>query len=97
MKGLFIPGITAKTLRNVCLEAVEALIAEGEFYDIEYEPGEQKKGEWEQKFSPAYKGGGYIECSNCKYKFSIGVYFEAESWKYCPECWARMKGDEIDC
>lgn len=56
---------------------------------------EHKSGRWKQEFSPAYKGGGYTECSNCEYKFSFGAYFEAESWKYCPECGARMKGDEI--
>lgn len=36
MKGLFIPGITAEMFRNGCLESIEALMAEGEIYDIEY-------------------------------------------------------------
>ena len=36
MKGLFIPGITAEMFRNGCLEGIEALMAEGEIYDIEY-------------------------------------------------------------
>lgn len=36
MKGLFIPGITAEMLRNGCLESVEALMSEGEMYDIEF-------------------------------------------------------------
>lgn len=36
MKGLFIPGITAEMFRNGCLESIEALMAEGEIYDIDY-------------------------------------------------------------
>jgi len=36
MKGLFIPGITTEMFRNGCLESIEALMAEGEIYDIEY-------------------------------------------------------------
>ena len=38
MKGLFIPGITTEMFRNECLESIEALMAEGEIYDIEYQP-----------------------------------------------------------
>ena len=38
MKGLFIPDITAEMFRNGCLESIEALMAEGEIYDIEYSP-----------------------------------------------------------
>lgn len=38
MKGLFIPEITAEMFRNGCLEGIEALMAEGEIYDIEYSP-----------------------------------------------------------
>ena len=36
MKGLFIPGITAEMFRNGCIESIEALMAEGEVYDIDY-------------------------------------------------------------
>ena len=36
MKGLFIPEITVEMFRNGCLESIEALMAEGEIYDIEY-------------------------------------------------------------
>lgn len=38
MKGLFIPEITAEMFRNGCLESIEALMAEGEIYDIECDP-----------------------------------------------------------
>ena len=37
MKGLFVPEITVEMFRNGCLEAIEALMAEGEIYDIEYD------------------------------------------------------------
>ena len=36
MKGLFIPEITVEMFRNGCLESIEALMAEGEVYDIDY-------------------------------------------------------------
>lgn len=45
MKGLFIPEITAEMFRNGCLEGIEALMAEGEIYDIDYET-ERKKGHY---------------------------------------------------
>lgn len=38
MKGLFIQEITAEMFRNGCLESIEALMAEGEIYDIECDP-----------------------------------------------------------
>ena len=38
MKGLFIPEITAEMFRNGCLESIEALMAEGEIYNIDYSP-----------------------------------------------------------
>jgi hypothetical protein len=36
VKGLFIPEITAEMFRNGCLESIEALMEEGEIYDIEH-------------------------------------------------------------
>lgn len=36
MKGLFIPEITTEMFRNGCFESIEALMAEGEIYDIDY-------------------------------------------------------------
>lgn len=36
MKGLFIPEITSEMFRNGCLESIEALMAEGQIYDIEH-------------------------------------------------------------
>ena len=37
MKGLFIPEITTEMFRNGCLESIEALMAEGEIQDIDYQ------------------------------------------------------------
>ena len=37
MKGLFIPEITAEMFKSGCLESIEALMAAGEIYDIEYQ------------------------------------------------------------
>lgn len=37
MKGLFIPGITAKMFRDASLESVAELMAEGKIYDIDYQ------------------------------------------------------------
>lgn len=42
MKGLFIPNITSEMFRNGCLEGIEALMAEGEIYDIECDPSAQR-------------------------------------------------------
>ena len=38
MKGLFIPEISAEQFRDGCLESIEALMAEGQIYDIEHSP-----------------------------------------------------------
>lgn len=38
MKGIFIPEITVEMFRDGCLESIEALMLEGEIYDIEYDP-----------------------------------------------------------
>lgn len=37
MKGLFIPGITAKMFKEASLESVAELMTEGEIYDIDYQ------------------------------------------------------------
>ena len=41
MKGIFIPDITVEMFRDACLESIETLMAEGEVYDIDYEPEQQ--------------------------------------------------------
>ena len=39
---------------------------------------------------------GLMECSGCKWLFSYQPGLEQE-WNYCPNCGARMDGDEGDC
>ena len=52
MKGIFIPDITSEMFRNGCIEEIEALMAEGEIYDIECDPSAQPE---------------IIRCKDCKY------------------------------
>lgn len=52
MKGIFIPEITVEMFRNGCFEAIEELMAEGEIYDIEYDP---KTAEPEPHWIPTIK------------------------------------------
>jgi len=59
MKGLFIPEITAEMFRNGCLENIEALMAEGEIYDIEYSPWIPVK--WHEITDEERKREGYPE------------------------------------
>ena len=90
MKGLFIPEITAEMFRNGCLESIEALMAEGEIYDIEYKP--ERKGKWirHDEIKNVY-GGNCIECSECGEKYVV-QHIELE--KYCRNCGADMRGEE---
>ena len=37
MKGLFIPGITAKMFRDASVESIAELMADGKIYDIDYQ------------------------------------------------------------
>ena len=93
MKGVFIPDITAEMLKSGCLESIEALMSEGEIYDIEY-PNE-KTGEWIGIEYDGYSDGHPVydvwECSNCHEEHED----DYDSLpRYCPNCGARMKGEE---
>ena len=89
MKGLFIPEITAEMFRNGCLESIEAIMAEGEIYDIEYEP--ERKGKWIRK--TAY-GVYWYECSECHEKPLLNRWHKQDEMpKFCPNCGAKM-GEE---
>lgn len=87
MKGLFIPGITAKMFRNGCLESIEALMAEGQILDIEYEP--ERKGKWIEKEDPYGFFDSIPVCSECGCTTKM-----RERYNYCPNCGAEMKGEE---
>lgn len=87
MKGLFIPEITAEMFRNGCLESIEALMTDGEIYDIEYEP-ERKKGKWKRRIVDSGYNADWI-CSECGYR----VKTDFVNYNYCPNCGADMRGD----
>lgn len=38
MRGLFVPEMTVEKFRNKCFESIEALIAEDEIFNIDYDP-----------------------------------------------------------
>ena len=89
MKGLFIPDITAEMFRNGCLESIEALMAEGEIYDIEYEP-ERKKGQWiDDEKHNAEHGCYFANCSECGYQ--MDVHENRGYYNFCPNCGADMR------
>ena len=93
MKGLFIPEITAEMFRNGCLESIEALMAEGEIYDIDYET-ERKKGKWIEHDNWY---GVYYECSVCKEPFTlIDGTPQDNLYNFCPNCGADMRGNDAD-
>lgn len=75
MKGLFIPEITAEMFRNGCLESIEALMAEGEIYDIDYQqPCEDCK----------VKKDAYIQ----GYDYGVKDWFKSKS-QPCDDCISR--------
>lgn len=96
MKGLFIPEITAEMFRNGCLESIEALMAEGEIYDIEYDPKhktERKKGRWilyENQRKEDVACGNYLYiCSKCG---KSDIHAKTQEVPFCWWCGADMRG-----
>ena len=103
MKGLFIPEITAEMFRNGCLEGIEALMAEGKIYDIEYSPWipvseklpERYKEvivtdiETSDTYVSRYIGDGDWECDNGTFKNRI------IAWQPLPEPY-KKEGAEND-
>lgn len=51
-------------------------------------------GRWHDKTDKNYAGDGYTECSVCGDRYSWGAYFEANNFRYCPKCGARMHPDK---
>ena len=87
MKGLFIPEITVEMFRNGCLEAIEAIMAEGEIYDIDYDlksAQPRKKGKWIDRSYDI--DGVWNYCSVCMEQ-AIDLY------DFCPNCGADMRED----
>lgn len=85
MTGLFIPGITAEMFRNGCLESIEALMAEGEIYDIDYTRWISVSERLPEK------GGAYLVTTEWKGSYSGDVYTETNMAVY------REKEKEWDC
>ena len=90
MKGLFIPEITSEMFRNGCLESIEALMAEGEIYDIEYDPksakAERKKGKWIEEKDPYDFFDSIPVCSECGYTNRMRMRYN-----FCPNCGVDMR------
>lgn len=98
MKGLFIPEITAEMFRNGCLESIEALMAEGEIYDIDYSswiPVSERLPEENKTVIASTKYGVYPETRYTKeygweWAYESGADYwreldEVEAWKPLPE------------
>ena len=93
MKGLFIPEITAEEFRNGCLESIEALMAEGEIYDIEYSkwiPVSEKLPEKDDLYLAYFDDGEYELVYCCKGTFS---YSGVVAWMPLP---APFKSQESE-
>lgn len=93
MRGLFIPEITAEMFRNGCLESIEALMAEGEIYDIEYDPKseqpERRKGRWIEDVAYYDEEGCpciVTRCDQCG---------EPGTGNYCSYCGADIRKEEM--
>ena len=105
MKGIFIPEITVEMFRDGCLEAIEALMVEGEIYDIEYDLKsaqlERKKEKWKEH---DYDEDKYdvIKCPCCMHMFTVDSFhwtdigFVKDDFKFCPNCGADMREGESE-
>lgn len=89
MTGLFIPGITAEMFRNGCLESIEALMAEGEIYDIDYSP-------WILVSERLPEENDYRPCTDCEWNDGAVLYCTDRGivglgWYYhSTKCWANL-------
>lgn len=55
---------------------------------------EVKHGRWTQHDDAHYAGGGYWECSCCKWHISNFIFIEDA--RYCPNCGAKMVNEDDD-
>ena len=105
MKGLFIPEITAEMFRNGCLESIEALMAEGEIYDIEYSRwipvSERLPKEFESVLACYKSQGGIVQAVSERLtnmdgsnRWSALAGVEPIAWMSLPEPYKAESEDE---
>lgn len=68
---------------NDCLLRVKSMVSKAPSADV----APVVHGRW--KLS-----GGLLECQNCGEIYSTRGGNEGKAWNYCPNCGARMDGDE---
>lgn len=90
MKGLFIPDITAEMFRNGYLESIDALMADGEIYDIEYPlqrriPVTERLPE--EKINPITEDYSEYQCT-----VRFGNLYDVRSYKYGEGHWRLGAG-----
>lgn len=54
------------------------------------EPEENNTSTFELYEDKDFSGGGYLLCTQCKYKFSFGAYHILEYDNYCPRCGRKI-------
>ena len=86
MKGLFIPNITSEMFRNGCLEGIEALMAEGEIYDIECDPSAQRWIPCSERLPDA---GEYYFVTVQHFGWNCTEYREIDIAKYWFDGWHK--------
>lgn len=89
MKGLFIPDITVEMFRNGCLESIEALMAEGEMYDIDYTG-------WIPVSEGLPEENETVTASTDYEVYPEARYSEEDGWEWAYEAgadyWVELKG-----
>lgn len=92
MKGLFIPEITAEMFKNGCLESIEALMAEGEIYDIEYSPWIPVSEKLPEDLEPVnitwvnHEPEPYYHDIKDKNFVATGIYYRGQWYWYSTTC-----------
>ena len=92
MKGLFIPEITAEMFKNGCLESIEALMAEGEIYDIEYSPWISVSEKLPEDLEPVnitwvnHEPEPYYHDIKDKNFVATGIYYRGQWYWYSTTC-----------
>ena len=54
-------------------------------------PTAERAGKW---IATKEWGGRNFSCSECRFEFTVDTCMLKPIWNYCPNCGARMRGDE---